>query len=38
MKKLLMAAALLLAMVGCTEQIDSSARYVFTNKTITEYL
>ena len=33
-----MAAALLLAMVGCTEQIDTSARYVFTNKTITEYL
>ena len=38
MKKLLMAAAFLLALVGCTESIDTSARYVFTSKTISEYL
>ena len=33
-----MAAAFLLALVGCTESIDTSARYVFTSKTISEYL
>ena len=38
MKKLLMAAAMLLAVIGCTEEIDTSARYVFQDKTIMQYL
>ena len=38
MKKLLIAAALLLSFIGCTEDIDTSARYVFVDKTITQYL
>ena len=38
MKKLLIAAAMLLAIIGCTEDIDTSARYVFQNKSIMQYL
>lgn len=38
MKKLLIAAAMLLAFIGCTEDIDTSARYVFEGKTIMQYL
>lgn len=38
MKKLLTAAAVLLAVVGCTEDIDTSNRYVFQDKTIAQYL
>ena len=38
MKRFFFIAAVLLVMVGCTEQIDTSARYVFQEKTITEYL
>lgn len=38
MKRFLMAAALLIALVGCTEQIDTSSRYVFEGKTIMQYL
>ena len=38
MKKLFLAAALLILLAGCTESIDTSSRYVFTSKTITEYL
>lgn len=38
MKKLFIAAALLLAFIACTEDIDTSARYVFEDKTITQYL
>lgn len=33
-----MAATLLIALAGCTEQIDTSARYVFESKTISQYL
>lgn len=38
MKRLLLAIALLIALVGCTEQIDTSSRYVFEGKTIMQYL
>ena len=38
MKRLLMAAALLITLASCTEQIDMSSRYVFEGKTIMQYL
>ena len=38
MKKLLIAAAMLLAFISCTENIDTSARYVYEMKSITQYL
>jgi len=38
MKKFLMAATLVLAIIGCKEEIDTSSRYVFDGKTITTYL
>ena len=38
MKKFLIVAAALLAFIGCTEDIDMSNRYVFVDKTITQYL
>lgn len=38
MKRLFFAAAVLVALVGCTEQIDMSERYVFLDHTIIEYL
>lgn len=38
MKKIFFVAALILALLGCTEQIDTSARYVFEGKTIMQYL
>ena len=38
MKKLIAAALVVAALVGCKEQIDTSARYVFQTKTITTYL
>ena len=38
MKKLIMATVMALALACCTEDIDTSARYVFLEKTITEYL
>jgi uncharacterized surface protein with fasciclin (FAS1) repeats len=38
MKKLFLAAVLFVTLIGCTEHIDTSDRYVFTQKTIAEYL
>ena len=38
MKKLFLAAIFLITFIGCSENIDTSARYVFLQKTITEYL
>ena len=38
MKRFFIAAVMLLALIGCKEEIDTSARYVFLQKTITEYL
>ena len=38
MKRLLTAAILLITLIGCTEHIDTSARYVFEGKTIMQYL
>ena len=38
MKRFLLFASLLIALVGCTEQIDTSSRYVFEGKTIMQYL
>ena len=38
MKKLLFLVAILIGFVACTEQIDMSDRYVFTGKTIMQYL
>lgn len=38
MKKLIMTAAMVIALVGCKEEIDTSSRYVFVDKTITQYL
>ena len=38
MKKIFAVAAMLIALVGCTEQIDISSRYVFEGKTIAQYL
>lgn len=38
MKKFFALAAVLLALVGCTEDIDMSSRYVFEGKTIAQYL
>lgn len=37
-KKLIAAALVMAALVGCKEEIDTSARYVFQTKTITSYL
>lgn len=38
MKRLIGAAAILMVLVSCTEQIDTSARYVFTDKNVMQYL
>lgn len=38
MKKILAVAAMLIALVGCKEEIDVSSRYVFEGKTIAQYL
>ena len=38
MKKLFYVAAILVALVSCSEQIDVSSRYVFEGKTIAQYL
>lgn len=38
MKRLFLAAALLITLIGCSDNIDTSARYVFLQKTITQYL
>ena len=38
MNRLFWIAAILFTLASCTEQIDTSSRYVFTDKTITQYL
>ena len=38
MKRLFLAVAVLFALIGCTETIDTSDRYVYLQKTITQYL
>ena len=38
MRRFLFAAALLMTLCCCTEDIDMSSRYVFEGKTITQYL
>ena len=38
MKKLFYVAAILVALVSCSEQIEMSSRYVFEGKTIAQYL